>query len=87
MEKNKTTKSNCGVREKKVGWIGHTLRKKDDDITKQSMSWKKKTVFHLAQNSRKRSKTTAESMERSVLAANKVRSTCIIDALRFNEEQ
>ena len=80
---------------RKWGWIGHTLRKSEQDISRQAMSWNppgrrrqggqfstwRRTVEKEAKQQQK------VWNELAVLATNKVRWTCFIDALRFNEEQ
>ena len=83
------------IGKRKWGWIGHTLRKNENDITKQAMSWNppgKRRAGRQFSTWRRTVEKEAKQQQKvwselSSLATNKVRWSCFIDALRFIEEQ
>ena len=89
MEAQETTKEDLQIRKRKWGWLGHTLRKQIDDITRQALEWNpqgkrsrgrlkntwQKTVLEEAKGVKK---TWAEI---KCVAKNRVRWRNLVDAL------
>lgn len=93
LTKQKRVSEEIGRR--KWGWIGHTLRKNEDDIARQAMSWnppgKRKAGRQFSTWRRTVEKEAMQQQkvwsELPTLARNKVRWKSFVEALRFIEEQ
>lgn len=80
---------------RKWNWVGHTLRKLPNDITRQALSWnppgkrKQGGQFKTWQTSVRSEAAQQDKTwnKLAALAANRVRWKCFVEALRFTEEQ
>jgi hypothetical protein len=89
VEAHETTKNSLQIRKRKWGWLGHTLRKPTEDITRQALEWNPQ-----GKRGRGRPKNTwrrtvleeAKGMKKSWTeikydAKNRVRWRILVDAL------